>query len=579
MLLITRCVPFTLATIPATHITMTSAPVLWTVDPSAEQFPALSLPQFTNNTVPTQQSSRGLPPSSEAMYFFSPPTDLSGNTPPNATTDPSSPIPPPSAVAQPADRMSMSLMTNQATTPQSILLPLLATSAASWDSGPYYGGLPPPCQSTPVTASLVGSVASTNSFLPSSTVLNSGAISLSPGATPLFYVLDAHSPPGAAPYCTLLTNTGGGNATVFNPSTFASPPFHQTTTAVEGNTAAAAGSCNTGGSSPPGPMGNDFATGSSKAVGAGGSATRRPPLDVAAWGYAVADQLNLMLPRTPVPPTAVMMPTMGLATYNTDVVSSSTRPCASTVCLLYGEGGGCPAGSRCPAFHVDPAYLHLSRSMQQPLCCAIHNCCYSQEMLSHGTVAELARQRYCIALDTPPFLTKSTGTNVETRVVEMSVLHLSLSTGLLMLPVKGNDRIISLNRRVCRLHLEGRCKWTKDCGYVHVCRTLLPLLSSPAVLQFLDAVRHETRDLLLLRITSSAEVRRYVCTSCVLPLLSQLIAMRAVEALSALVSGSVACTAMQVSALRACSPMFAHLDLAFMNIVLISPSIEKLLLL
>lgn len=254
----------------------------------------------------------------------------------------------------------------------------------------------------------------------------------------------------------------------------------------------------------------------------------------------MVDQLHSLLPRVPVPPSVVCEHTKGVSLYNNDVMTSSTRPCNSSVCLLYSNTGRCPSGPECRAFHISPTYLQQSRALTEPLCCALHNCFYSQEMLASECAPGLRKQRYCVLLDTPAFMPNPTA---EPRAVELSVLHLSLTVGLETLALKGDRRLISLRRQVCRLHLEGKCKWTKDCGHVHICRELLPLLESPELLDFLDAVqgRQESHQKLFLRIQSSVKVRQYVRSVAVLPMLTQLINLRCTEALKALALAKVAC--------------------------------------
>ncbi|EPY29522.1 hypothetical protein STCU_04499 [Strigomonas culicis] len=269
---------------------------------------------------------------------------------------------------------------------------------------------------------------------------------------------------------------------------------------------------------------------------------QHPPNDPNQWGFAIADRLHTYLPRIPVPPSTICEVTQGIASYINDVVQSSKQPCSSSVCLLFSENGFCAAGRHCPSFHVSPDYLRLSRALSQPLCCGLHNCYYTQEMVLAKCAPHLLSQTYYLSLD---------GANyrhlAESPKVEISLLHLSLTVGLDTLPLKDGRRKISQRRRVCSLFLEGKCKWTKDCANIHICHSLYKLLQVENVLEFLKAVQRgkESSQQIYNRIVQCSHVQEYVQSVAMLPLMAQLIVNSHIAPLTALLRFGVAVTSDQ----------------------------------
>lgn len=194
-------------------------------------------------------------------------------------------------------------------------------------------------------------------------------------------------------------------------------------------------------------------------------APQRPLADVRQWGFAVCDPQHSFLQRVPIP-FAVCAPTKGLLTYDNDVQSSSTKPCASTVCVAYSQGT-CPFGSACPHFHVDKNYLEKARAVQEPLCCAFHNDYFSQEIIANHAHPTLLNHTYALLQE-------------DRSTFELSPAFFAFTVGLDHLPVKGKGptacRHVNVKKHVCRLHLEGKCKWTKDCSRIHICREMFQYL-------------------------------------------------------------------------------------------------------
>lgn len=206
--------------------------------------------------------------------------------------------------------------------------------------------------------------------------------------------------------------------------------------------------------------------------GMGGSTNRnsastssRGPMDPKLWGYAIVDPLHPSLQRIPVPPSCIH-PTAGAAQYNCDVAASSVKPCSSSVCMKFANSkdNTCPLGEHCTNFHVDKNYLERCRALTGPICCVLLDDCFGHEMRKANTVPSLTNARYILVLE-------------DKSEIEIVPGQLAFTVGLEHLYVRANDvRVINLKKQVCRMHLEGKCKWTKDCGHVHICRDLVRYL-------------------------------------------------------------------------------------------------------
>jgi hypothetical protein len=278
---------------------------------------------------------------------------------------------------------------------------------------------------------------------------------------------------------------------------------------------------------------------------ANSSMSTRPPTDVYVWGYAVVDQYHPSLQRLPVPPSVVAK-TRGTVTYNNDVQASSTKPCASTVCLKFTTRNAppvesCPLEDQCPSFHIERSYLEAARAVSEPLCCGLHNDYFSQEMLSSGCAPHLAQQRFILVLE-------------DRAEIELSPLQLCLTVGLDQLTHRGpapsagsltSTRVINMRKQICRLHYEGKCKWTKDCGHVHLCRELHRYLLSfhfPSLMFLLTT--EPSRERIEAKLKDEKQLGDFVRSRCVMPLVTQMIEGSRTTALEALfAAGAVATTA------------------------------------
>ncbi|KAG5486518.1 hypothetical protein CUR178_07885 [Leishmania enriettii] len=309
---------------------------------------------------------------------------------------------------------------------------------------------------------------------------------------------------------------------------------------------------------------------------ASSSLKQRPQHDVNVWGFALVDQLHPFLQRIPVPPSCVREVTMGISLYDNDVTSSSTRPCRSSVCLLHAQGLGCAEGARCRCFHVCHPYLMQCRATSESLCCALHNCYYSQEMLSANCAPHVSGRCYALNLDDA---SKFPQNGDEPYLIDLSVLNLSLTVGLEMLPCVHGLYVISWKKHVCHLNMDGRCKWTKDCGHIHVCHQLAKFLQDAKTLSIVKALQEKTaskssaelyRDIIL-----SENTLRYVRSLATVSLVAALLEARDVEALKALARAKCALLSCQIEALQKLGIALSCSDSS--RCVTVSPKIYGLL--
>lgn len=285
---------------------------------------------------------------------------------------------------------------------------------------------------------------------------------------------------------------------------------------------------------------------------ANSSMSTRPPTDVYVWGYAVVDQYHPSLQRLPVPPSVVSK-TRGTVTYNNDVQASSTKPCASTVCLKFTTRNAppaesCPLEDQCPSFHIERSYLEAARAVAEPLCCGLHNDYFSQEMLTSGCAPHLAQQRFILVLE-------------DRAEIELSPLQLCLTVGLDQLTHRGpapsagsltSTRVINMRKQICRLHYEGKCKWTKDCGHVHLCRELHRYLLSfhfPSLMFLLTT--EPNRERIESKLKDEKQLGDFVRSRCVMPLITQMIEGGRTTALEALFASGAVATTVQYEAAEA----------------------------
>lgn len=121
-----------------------------------------------------------------------------------------------------------------------------------------------------------------------------------------------------------------------------------------------------------------------------------------------------------------------------------------SLCLLFLKGR-CMAGNGCNQIHVDADFIQQARAVASSSsnCCACHGDCASADLnaMSHVAV-EIGGKKFTL--------------NQFARTCALDSL----------LRVQGNSKvaIVLAASKVCRLQQEGRCKFGRDCKYIHVCR-------------------------------------------------------------------------------------------------------------
>jgi len=137
-----------------------------------------------------------------------------------------------------------------------------------------------------------------------------------------------------------------------------------------------------------------------------------------------------------------------------------------SLCCLF-QRGRCSLQERCHQIHVDTQYMIAVRQQNAHVvsCCRR---CKDTASLTTSAVSFFATyfdaSRQTITVNVAP--------NCDRKV---NIDLLAFTTGLenwLCDDVKGNASAVVPTRKVCRLHLDSRCKYGKDCKYIHLCSTL-----------------------------------------------------------------------------------------------------------
>lgn len=137
---------------------------------------------------------------------------------------------------------------------------------------------------------------------------------------------------------------------------------------------------------------------------------------------------------------------------NTKAIHRGGTP---SLCLLF-QAGQCRQGSKCHQAHADPKVVSQLRLdvMSQPTCCLEHGHCNAQLLVPT-----------CIELT---INTRGGGS----YVVPFS--RLAATVGLQSLFEKqGSLQLFAGEASICSLHAAGRCKYAKECKFLHICRETL----------------------------------------------------------------------------------------------------------
>jgi hypothetical protein len=142
-------------------------------------------------------------------------------------------------------------------------------------------------------------------------------------------------------------------------------------------------------------------------------------------------------------------------------LDASGRPKDLSLCLLF-QRGRCNAGARCHQIHVQSQFIERMRTkaLMGRTCCAEHGD-YNSLGLKTSTIPYV--------LVTSP--EESQPFDV-TAFAETAALAPLLSTAT-RAPIRVS------RSKICRLHLQGRCKFGRDCKNVHLCPEARPITVHP----------------------------------------------------------------------------------------------------
>jgi len=137
-----------------------------------------------------------------------------------------------------------------------------------------------------------------------------------------------------------------------------------------------------------------------------------------------------------------------------------------SLCCLF-QRGRCSLQERCHQIHVDTQYMASVRQQNSQIvsCCRR---CKDSASLTSSAVSFFA----CYFGASHRTVTVNAAPGADKRV---DADLLAFTTGLeswLCDEAKGDPTAVISTRKVCRLHLGGRCKYGKDCKYVHLCSQL-----------------------------------------------------------------------------------------------------------
>jgi hypothetical protein len=120
-----------------------------------------------------------------------------------------------------------------------------------------------------------------------------------------------------------------------------------------------------------------------------------------------------------------------------------------SLCLLF-QKGRCNAGARCHQIHAEPAFIEKLRAQASAgtACCALHGDFHSSGYLS------LQRN-----------ITLTQGQDGGSRPLS----HFGRTQALDAILKNSLGDVKVSQSKICRLHMQGRCKFGKDCKNIHMC--------------------------------------------------------------------------------------------------------------
>eukprot|EP00759_Apiculatamorpha_spiralis_P051195 PhF_6_TR5139/c5_g1_i2/m.7325 len=207
----------------------------------------------------------------------------------------------------------------------------------------------------------------------------------------------------------------------------------------------------------------------------GKNGRKRPMQDIrrtTRLGFTARDQSNPVNRIVSIPAPLIAEQTKGFVEYDAD---------KRDVCLAYvDEGGsGCSDGLECLGLHVDKDYITRYRKLNTPVCCGTHGDTFTEAY--YGLM-----NKFTFLLEEVEGEVEGEGKKKPVPTIQISSKDLSLTEALIPNDLEPNGtRVIALSD-VCRKHLAGSCRFSKECRYIHLCRTKFAYLApepTPAVVE------------------------------------------------------------------------------------------------
>jgi hypothetical protein len=133
-----------------------------------------------------------------------------------------------------------------------------------------------------------------------------------------------------------------------------------------------------------------------------------------------------------------------------------------SICMLYLQGR-CRQGPACHQLHADPVVVEMLRSevSQRTSCCPDHG-----EEVTQPSLVQLSPDVQVIVVDGHRIPSARVATTNGMRRMIMD--RRAAGTESIENPVEA----VVFRTQVCRLHVQGRCRYAEDCNFIHICRSL-----------------------------------------------------------------------------------------------------------
>lgn len=156
-----------------------------------------------------------------------------------------------------------------------------------------------------------------------------------------------------------------------------------------------------------------------------------------------------------------------------------------SICMLYLQGR-CRQGMNCHQLHADPTVVQMLRNdvVMRASCCPEHG-----EEVTLPTLLELNPEMTSVVLEGQPIAASRVATtNGMQRMVADRAAAIAEAKDA---SVKADATPLQ-KAQICRLHLQGRCRYAEDCNFIHLCRGLCEGDASPELMKVLAGIANST---------------------------------------------------------------------------------------